>query len=260
MLTPINLPPHTTLRTVAEDPDLADRIQGLIEQCWPTYVIESHFPGGDVLPTDWMGIFERWPQFQFALIDETNDELLSAGNALALAWQGDPGDLPDTGWNWAMHSAVLDLEAGRKPTSMCALSISVRSDQRNRHLSATMVEIMHEMGKAAGLRRLLAPVRPTWKSRYPITPIEEYITWRSRDGLPFDPWLRVHARLGAALVKPCQRSMEMAGSVAEWEQWTGMAFPASGHYVVPDMLTPLRINRSADRGDYVEPNVWMVHP
>ena len=46
---------------------------------------------------------------------------------------------------------------------------------------------------------------------------------------------------------------------ADWEQWTEMAFPESGTYVVPGALVPVEIDRDRDAGLYVEPNVWMVH-
>jgi hypothetical protein len=38
-----------------------------------------------------------------------------------------------------------------------------------------------------------------------------------------------------------------------------MAFPESGSYVVPEALVTVDIDREADRGLYVEPNVWMHH-
>jgi hypothetical protein len=38
-----------------------------------------------------------------------------------------------------------------------------------------------------------------------------------------------------------------------------MAFPESGDYVFPGGISPLAIDREADRGTYLEPNVWMIH-
>lgn len=49
------------------------------------------------------------------------------------------------------------------------------------------------------------------------------------------------------------------GSIADWQHWTGMRFPESGSYVVPGALQPIEIDVEADRGIYVEPNVWMHH-
>src|SRR2546430_2013824 len=78
-----------------------------------------------------------------------------------------------------------------------------------------------------------APVRPTMKERYPLTPMDRYIRWTRQDGLPFDPWIRVHHRLGAAILAVAPHSLVVTGAVAEWEEWTGMAFPETGDYVVP---------------------------
>ena len=110
-----------------------------------------------------------------------------------------------------------------------------------------------------GFAHLVAPVRPSWKARYPLVPIARYITWTTEDGLPVDPWLRVHARLGAEIVRPCPRSMTITGTVSEWEGWTSMLFPEGGDYVVPGALELVTIDRETDLGTYVEPNVWMHH-
>ncbi len=36
-------------------------------------------------------------------------------------------------------------------------------------------------------------------------------------------------------------------------------FPESGQYIVPGALNPIEIDCEADRGRYIEPNVWMQH-
>jgi hypothetical protein len=118
---------------------------------------------------------------------------------------------------------------------------------------------MRQLARDHGLTRFVAPVRPTMKTRYPLTPMERYVRWRRPDGLPFDPWIRVHTRLGAELIEVCERSMVIRSTVDAWESWTTMEFPDSGSYVVDGALVPIAIDREADRGEYVEPNVWMRH-
>ena len=54
-------------------------------------------------------------------------------------------------------------------------------------------------------------------------------------------------------------SMLITGPVGAWESWTEMEFPESGSYVVDSALVPITIDREADRGEHVEPNVWMRH-
>jgi len=75
----------------------------------------------------------------------------------------------------------------------------------------------------------------------------------------FDPWMRVHERLGATILKPEPHSLRITGTVTEWEGWTQMTFPESGNYWFPRGLATVAINRAADRGRYWEPNVWMHH-
>ena len=111
--------------------------------------------------------------------------------------------------------------------------------------------------RRAGLGAVLAPVRPTLKDRYPLIPIERYLTWRRPDGAHFDPWLRLHERAGGEILAPAPESLVMDETVADWEAWTGMAFPEDGEYVVPGMLAPLVVR--AGRGRHAEPNVWVRH-
>ena len=122
-----------------------------------------------------------------------------------------------------------------------------------------MVKAMGAIGKSKGFNNLVAPVRPNQKSKYPLTSIDDYITWKTDEGLPFDAWLRVHVRAGARIIKPCHQAMIIRGTRAEWEEWTGLKFPQSGGYVVPGALNPMEMDVEKDEGIYIEPNVWMVH-
>jgi hypothetical protein len=111
----------------------------------------------------------------------------------------------------------------------------------------------------ANLAALIAPVRPVWKSQYPLTPMNHYMRWTQADGAPFDPWLRTHCRLGARLIKVADPSMLIEGTIADWEDWTKLHFPESGDYIIPGALNPITIDVDHNRGMYIEPNVWMQH-
>ncbi len=254
----MKLDDRTTLRTAADDPALADAIQALIERVWPAY-IQGTWPAGIYTELDWMGVYTRWPGFQFGIFDAVDGRLLAGGNAAPLAYTGDLAALPDEGWDWALHTAATQAAAGVAPTLLCALSITVEPAVQGRGLSRVMVRAMRSLAAAAGFSHLIAPVRPTLKPRYPLIPIQDYLRWTTTEGLPFDPWLRTHVRAGGVILKACPRSMSLQGDVAGWERWTGLALPGSGHYVVPELLAPLQVLRDADRGLYVEPNVWVAH-
>jgi hypothetical protein len=60
--------------------------------------------------------------------------------------------------------------------------------------------------------------------------------------------------------RPLPESLLITGTVAEWTEWTGLAYPDSGDYVFPEGLATLRVDVEADAGTYWEPNAWMVHP
>lgn len=120
-----------------------------------------------------------------------------------------------------------------------------------------MISAMGNMARWAGLSPLVAPVRPMWKDRFPCTSIEDYVSWSRSDGHPFDPWVRLHVRLGARILRPEPLSMEFTAPVSDWELWTGMHFERDGNYIFPGGLAPLNV--AGRLGRYWEPNVWMLH-
>jgi len=67
-------------------------------------------------------------------------------------------------------------------------------------------------------RALYSAGRPTLKSAYPLTPFERYVGWKRADGAPFDPWLRVHHRLGAEFLEIMPKALVVTGTVSKWEE------------------------------------------
>jgi GNAT superfamily N-acetyltransferase len=239
--------------TRAERPGQLPHTAGLKERLWPEFLY--HDP---VLERLLGRVIAEDAEFQFYAWDDEREEVVGVGMAVPAAWDEDAGSLPDGGID-----AVVDArfaEPRRDATVLCALQILIAPEHRGHGLSARMIRRMSEIGRAHGLGTLIAPVRPTLKHLYPLTPMERYIGWRRPDGAHFDPWLRTHERLGAEIVKVAPRSSTIRGSVADWEEWAGMAFPESGTYVVDGALALVEIERERDEGIYVEPNVWMVHP
>ena len=235
--------------TYAERPDLASRL-GELEDVWPEFVHHAS------LNRHWPRLREEFPDFQLVLYDDETDTLMGRGQTVPFRRDGTWADLPD-GVEGVMQRV---FEEGGEPTTLSALVAVVGPQFQGRGLSRLVIEGMRELAARQGLDALVAPVRPTLKARYPLTPIERYLTWRRADGELFDPWLRVHERLGAEILGVCPGSLVVTGSVGEWEQWTRIAFPDSGAYVVEGALVPVEIDREHDRGRYVEPNVWMRHP
>ena len=234
--------------TAAERPDLIGPGWERTRDSLPEY--NNH---GDVLIRYWHRLNEERPDFQFHLVGES-DEVLVRAHSLPLHWEGTIADLP-AGVDGAIARGLDEGDAN----VLCALLVTIPRDLQSRGLSTAALDTMRELARSHGLTALIAPVRPNWKERYPLTPIERYAAWRRADGLLFDPWMRVHERLGATILKPEPRSLRITGTVAEWEQWTQIAFPESGDYWFPHGLATVAIDREADSGRYWEPNVWMHH-
>ena len=220
---------------------------------WPEYNLH-----GDVVSALWHRLFEEVPHLQSVGWDDTADEVLVEANTVTCVWDGTDADL-GPGIDVMLQRAFDDLSAGRPPTTLCALAAQIVPTARSRGLAAEALRQMRRVAVAHGLTTLIAPVRPSAKEHHPLTPIDDYVTWHRDDGLPFDPWMRVHARIGARRGPVAPRSMRITGTVAEWESWTGLALPASGTYVFPRGLAPLEVDREADRCTYWEPNVWYIH-
>jgi GNAT superfamily N-acetyltransferase len=216
-----------------------------IHAVWPQFLLHDR-----VVNEHWDDLYARRPEFQFYLYDDDADRVLAEGNTVPVVWNGTS---ERGGVRWAIPQVRRDGPA----TTLCALQAMVWSDAQGRGFSRLIIETMRGLVREHGLDCLIAPVRPTLKPRYPLTPIERFVEWRREDGLLLDPWLRTHERLGGELVGIAPESMRIEGSVDEWQEWTGMVFPDDGDYVVAGAFVPVRF--ADGRGLYVEPNVWMRH-
>jgi GNAT superfamily N-acetyltransferase len=222
-------------------------------EVWPEY--NRH---GDVMNRYWGRLEDEFPEFQFMLYDDESGEVVALGNTAACVWNGSDDGLAE-GIDDALAAAFDARAQGRQPTALCALAAQIRPQFQGQGLAVRMLQEMAALARGHGLSHLIAPVRPSFKERYPLAPIERYIHWTRDDGTPFDPWLRTHVRLGGRIVSGLARSLRITGTVAEWEQWTAMRFPDDGEYTFPHGLAPVTIDRAGDRGSYWEPNVWVVH-
>ena len=242
-----------TLHTAAERPDLWER--GIDSaDVWPEYNLH-----GDVLNRWWGHLDEELADFQFVLYDNQADAVVAEGHTGPLWWDGDDATLP-AGIDDALVQVFARARGGEPVNTLCALAAETPRSGRARGMAEQILGAMSELARRHGLSRVIAPVRPSAKHLYPLTPIERYVTWRRDDGRLLDPWMRVHERLGARVSTPLPESLRITGTVGEWESWTRMAFPESGTYVFPEGLATLEVDREADRGAYWEPNVWMIHP
>ena len=238
--------------TFAERPDLGEA--GIASRdVWPEYNLH-----GDVVNPLWGPLCDELPEFQSVVVDQETGRVVAELHTGPLAWDGLDRHLP-SGIDEAIRTVVDGRREGRRTDTLCAMAAEIAPSARGAGLAAVGVQAMLDLARSHGYGHLIAPVRPSWKERYPLAPIERYVSWRRPDGWSIDPWIRVHQRLGARISTAIPESMRISGTVAEWEQWTQLSFPESGDYVFPHGLATVHIDRDSDVGLYFEPNVWLVH-
>jgi GNAT superfamily N-acetyltransferase len=238
--------------TTSERPDLDDEARAAFRQNWPEFIFH------DPVASEYIGRVEQYfPFYNLMLLDR--GDVVAGGWGVPLTWDGTFAGLPVGGYDGALLAAVSGHEDSVPPDTLCIMAAAVRRDRQGGGLAGQALTALRDRARASGLQRVVAPVRPLLKTRYPLTSMEGFARWDRGDGLHLDSWIRTHQRLGATILGPAPDSMIIKGSVADWEAWTAMAFPDSGTYVVPDALDLVDIDRESDRGTYSETNLWMRH-
>jgi hypothetical protein len=192
------------------------------------------------------------------LLTDRNDLLIGGGFTVPVFWNGELDDLPSS----IEKIIETGLESKGLPSVNTLIPVAALVDKsiRGENISAEILKQIKSLAIQRGFINLIVPVRPTWKTRYPLQSIESYATWLNKDGLLYDPWLRTHQRLGATIMKWVSSTLKIEGTIEDWENWTDMIFPETGEYVVKNALQPVHIDVESNMGVYHEPNVWMQHP
>jgi GNAT superfamily N-acetyltransferase len=243
--------------TLAERPDLGESGWRALDAEWPAFMHLA--PVGALF----YGL-ERFAEHVLLGVTRTDPDTVVARAAsvpfrLPRDSRGAPWELPDDGWDEAIRWAAADALAGREPDTVASLEVVVRHDVRRRGWGAQMITALRGNARRLGFSTLVAPVRPVDKHREPRTPMSRYVARIRADGLPADPWLRAHAKLGGRLVRIAPASTVIALRLEAWRRSTGLPFDRSGQVEVPGALVPVHVSIEHDYGVYVEPAVWMRH-
>ena len=216
---------HDRPRTDAE---LGDLFAG----GWPAF-IEVDSEAADALPR----VRELFADLEVVLVDRRSDTLVAACWAVPIRWDGTPGDLP-AGYSDSLTRALNDHDSGTAVNTAVVCAAQVKPDLVRTGLAAELLCALLSVTADRGLPRAIAPLRLTGKHRYPLTPIDDYLSWTRPDGSPFDAWLRTHLALGADVLVAVPASQKFIGTCAQWEEWADLLMPASGTYIVRDALAP----------------------
>ncbi|MEV6649348.1 N-acetyltransferase [Streptomyces sp. NPDC051219] len=239
--------------TLAERPELQGAMWQMLDT-WPTFMLKD--------PVGWLligRIVAELPEYVLVTTDE-NDEVVARAFSVPFALKKDGrGELPPGGWDQILLWAFSDLRHGVAPDTVSAIEITVATGLQGQGISGRVLAALRENARARGFGEVVAPVRPSAKHREADASIEEYAYRTREDGLPHDPWLRVHARAGGVIEAVAPASMTVSGSLAQWREWTGLPFDTDGPVEVPGALVPVHCEARRGYAVYVEPNVWVRH-
>ncbi|HEY9369671.1 N-acetyltransferase [Streptomyces sp.] len=243
-----------TVTTLAERPELEGPMWQM-KDLWPEFMMYD--------PVGWanMGrIVRELPEYVLVATDADGKVVARAFSVPFQLHADGRGALPATGWDQVLLWAFSDLRQGRKPDTVSAIEVCVDTSALGRGLSARMLGAMRDNARRLGFAEVVAPVRPNGKHLEASSSIHEYaFRTRESDGLPHDPWLRVHVRAGGAVEKVAPASMTVPGSVEQWRAWTGLPFDTDGPVEVEGALVPVHCEASRGYAVYVEPNIWVRH-
>ncbi|QDQ11984.1 GNAT family N-acetyltransferase [Streptomyces spectabilis] len=247
------------ITTLAERPELAGP-RWAMDDSW------AEFVGHDLVARSHLNrIPDAFPEYVLLATDGQERVVARAfGVPFALRSDergGERGELPGGGWDRVPVRAFADLRYGDEPDTVSAIEVAIDPAHQGRGLSGRMLAAMRDNARARGFAEVVAPVRPNAKHLEPSTPIEEYAHRTRADGLPHDPWLRVHVRVGGVIAKVAPTSMTVSGSLAQWREWTGLPFDADEDCLVEVAGALVPVHCAPERGYavHVEPNVWVRH-
>ncbi|WP_247046242.1 N-acetyltransferase [Arthrobacter rhizosphaerae] len=241
-----------TVVTLAERPDLIDEMWSL-PNTWPAFMRQD--PVGNLC---YGNLVEAFPEHQLVALDEQS-KVIGKVHSVPMSWDRSPENLPDRGWDAVLERAFQPSISGSECQAVSLIEAFLTPEHAGRGLSSKLLVAAKENAAKMGYRDLLGPIRPTGKAAFPHESMKDYVARLDGDGLPVDPWLRTHVRLGGVVMKVCPVAMTIPGTLSQWREWTGLELTSSGAVEVPGALTPVHVSVEHDHGVYIEPNVWVRH-
>jgi len=235
------------IEKLSENLKLIDVINKIHSEPWPIFLSED-----SSVRKYWQRLYQVYPEYQ--LLFRIDKEYIGVANSAPIYWNGKIDYLP-SGFD---ESIEIIIEKNEKLNTLCGLAVVISKSHLGKGISSEIVNGLKKLARSYGYSNLILPVRPTLKSQYPTIYMDNYINWQ-KDNLPFDPWLRVHVKAGGKILKVVNPSMAVRGTVSDWQEWSGMYFGESNEYIIKGALNPVKIDLENNIGEYIEPNVWVLH-
>lgn len=210
----------------------------------------------EVVKHSWEKIERYFPAFQLFAFNATG-ELMGIVNSVPFSYSQALNELPEEGWDWLVEKAIEDFEIGASPNFVGGLQIIVTRNFRGTGLSYFLIEKLKELQKKKKLDKIVIPIRPNLKHKYPEVNMKDYLKMEN-EGKILDPWIRAHTNCGAEIIKVCSKSMYVFGDLEFWKSIAERPL-VSGKNKIEGALNLVEIDLVADRGEYYEENIWIQY-
>ncbi len=155
--------------TTADRHDLDDQARDALRTVWPEFIFHDPVSAEHVARVE-----TYFPHYDVLLLDDGH--VVAGGWGVPIRWDGTVTALPD-GYDGSLVSAVTGHENSVPPDTLCIMAAAVSAGRQGGGLAGKTLAALRDRATAAGLRRVIAPVRPALKSRYPLTPMANFARW-----------------------------------------------------------------------------------
>lgn len=236
------------IKYFSESPDLASRISELEDETFPTFLNEE-----PIWQNNQADIMHTFANYHYLVLDEAGN-VVGANINVPLAWSGDPHDLPS--YNELLELCLAQHKAGLKPTALVGILGAVAPEYQGKGLAKLLMKTNTQTQRKYGFSYYLSPIRPAIKQLYPNYSLETFLSWRMSEGDLIDSWLNFFRKAGATELGIARDAITMEAPLEQWEQWTGITFPATGQFIIPGGHQMLNVDVSRNTGTYSEDHLW----
>lgn len=166
-------------------------------------------------------VFDKIKLNWIIIIDENNN-LLSHGMLCKIFWDGSVDSLPEDGWTGSTITSYKNEMEKIKNNTMVGLFAHVTKKFRDKKLSGELIESMKKLAKKYNYK-LIIPLRPPsrYQKEYCSMDFEKFCNLKREDGMPVDPWFRLHRKLNAKFLKISKTSHQRAMSISTFYKLFG---------------------------------------
>ena len=244
------------------------KLNGAMRELLNRYRIRRNFPDMgnfrmgpnmfDQTALDWIALYSTGS-------NASQTELIAHGITTRLNWDGESSKLP-RGWMGAVRQSYVESMLDEtRPTTLVGLFIYAEKAFREDGWAAEVAEEMKRIARRADLRELIIPLRlPTrYEAENAAMPFETFALRKRDDGQYRDHWLRMHVRLGAAVIGVSSVSHQHAMHPEDLRNLTGCErFVQSGEHLVKwnDEHYSVIVDLEGEYAVINEGCVWVRHP